>query len=148
MINIQIDTHEVTQALDRLSRASSDLRQPLDEIGQTIEDNIALLFRDAESPEGEPWADLKHRVGKPLNDTGRLKNSFTHNVSGNSVEIGTNVEYAITHQKGASKGQYAAGVPWGDIPARPFLPDGSLPAAWEADVLDIIIDHLSVAIER
>jgi len=146
MLELELDTREVTSALQQLQRQTSDLRQPLAEIGQTIEDNIALLFRDAESPEGEPWADLKHRIGKPLNDTGRLKNSFTHNVSGNSVEIGTNVEYAITHQKGASKGQYATGVPWGDIPTRPFMPADNLPSDWEEDVLDIITRHIDAAL--
>jgi phage gpG-like protein len=46
------------------------------------------------------------------------------------VSIGTNVIYAPTHQFGARQGQYgryatrrrtSIPIPWGDVPARPFL---------------------------
>lgn len=43
-------------------------------------------------------------------DTGTLKNSITHNVEGNIVEIGTNVEYAPFVHSGTSK-----------MEGRPFL---------------------------
>lgn len=33
-------------------------------------------------------------------DTGNLRNSITHEVDGNSVAIGTNVEYAVYHEIG------------------------------------------------
>jgi len=36
-------------------------------------------------------------------DTGRLRNSITHVVNGDSVVIGTNVEYAVYQEFGTSK---------------------------------------------
>jgi len=160
MIALTLDTKEVDKALDNLQRNLIDLHQPLDEIGQTIADNIALGFRDEQSPDGTPWDDLsdttkaRRRKGKGsgsdqiLNDTGVLKNSFTHNVSGDSVEVGTNLEYAATQQFGAKKGQYGKGAPWGDIPARPFMPEESLPSEWEDEVMDIISAHLEQSIDN
>lgn len=71
--------------------------------------------------------------------------SITKNASQFEVTIGTNEVYGPTHQFGAAKGEYAPGVPWGDIPARPFLPteDGGLPQSWEQDILTIIRQHLA-----
>lgn len=37
-------------------------------------------------------------------DTGRLRNSITHQEEGNTTAIGTNVEYAIFHELGTSSG--------------------------------------------
>lgn len=149
MIEIDLDTTTVIDALNQLSLRAGDLSQPLEEIGQALEDGAALSFSGATSPYGEGWEPLKHRNGVPLNDTGRLKNSLTHNVVGNSVEVGTSVEYAPTHQFGATKGQYGktsrgAPIPWGNVPARPFLPtsEGGLPDEWEEEVLDVINNYL------
>ena len=88
------------------------------------------------------------RSGSILRDTNRLMNSITSSVQQDSVIIGTNVEYAAVHQYGAKKfsfGTFAVRVrshervsrkgnryeissherrvqlPWGDIPARPFM---------------------------
>jgi phage gpG-like protein len=63
--------------------------------------------------------------------------------------VGIHVEYAITHQKGATQGQYGvtssgATFPWGDIPVRPFLPEDGLPDDWQEEVLDIIRRHLAL----
>lgn len=47
-------------------------------------------------------------------------------VSDSVIEIGSPAEYAAVHQFGAKKGAFGktgrgAPIPWGDIPARPFL---------------------------
>ncbi len=56
------------------------------------------------------------------------------------MEIGSPSIYAGTHQFGAAKGAFGstskgAPIPWGDIPARPFL---GLSDADEADIRDLI----------
>lgn len=63
---------------------------------------------------------------QPLRDTGRLANSITSRATNDYAEVGTNVVYAKTHQFGARQGQYGrtkrgAPIPWGNVPARPFL---------------------------
>jgi phage gpG-like protein len=79
-----------------------------------------------------------------LTDTARLRRSFAVEVSDDKVAVGTSVVYAGTHQFGAKKGSFGikavavkahrringsdvrahtrrVSLPWGDIPARPFL---------------------------
>jgi len=97
------------------------------------------------------------RIGT-LRDTGRLMNSFTVRADNQRVTVGTNVVYAATHQYGAKKFSFGTVVaqvgahqriskkgrkywvlphtrkvrlPWGDIPARPFMHISS------DDILDI-----------
>lgn len=60
-------------------------------------------FRSGVSPYGRPWPALTSRMGQPLRKTGRLQNSFTYAIRGDtSFSIGTNVQYAGTHQWGAT----------------------------------------------
>lgn len=63
---------------------------------------------------------------KPLLDTGRLKESIAYQLGNDNVMVGTNVEYAATHQFGAAQGAFGATkrgapIPYGAIPARPYL---------------------------
>ncbi len=43
------------------------------------------------------------KMGAPV-DTGRLRNSITHQASGKQVAIGSNVEYAAAQELGTSRG--------------------------------------------
>ena len=157
-VKIELDNREIVAALDKIQRSSRDLHQPLDNIGAHIVSEIDLLFRDERDPYGNDWEPLsevtikKRRKGprsgndKILNDTGRLKNSITHNVLGNSVEVGTNVVYAAIHQFGAAKHSLGQSSPWGDVPARPFLPtsERGVPDDWVSEILDIIAKHIEI----
>ncbi len=90
---------------------------------------------------------IKKWPGQLLRVSGRLFNSIVTKVAKDSAEVGTNVEYARMHQYGAKKGSFGHKtvtvkshtktmhgkkvtvkshqkrqlLPWGDIPARPFL---------------------------
>lgn len=92
-----------------------------------------------------------------LRDTGRLMNSITSQAGQDKVVVGTNVEYAAVHNFGAKKFSFGTVVakipghvrvwrgksvqvraherkmrlPWGDIPARPFM------LVQNEDILDI-----------
>lgn len=99
------------------------------------------------SKRGEADSVPGKRIGT-LRDTNRLMNSFTIKADQNSVVVGTIVVYAPTHQYGAKKFSFGTVVakvpahyrtikgkfkiqvkaherkmklPWGDIPARPFM---------------------------
>ena len=57
---------------------------------------------------------------------------------------GSNLVYAPTHQFGAEKGDFGSTskkrpIPFGDIPARPFL---GISEATTEEILDAIRDHL------
>lgn len=76
---------------------------------------------------GRPaWAALKHRKGSPLIKSGVLKNSIYSRYDSDAAYVYTAVKYAPTHQFGARQGQYGRSrrngpIPWGDVPARPFM---------------------------
>lgn len=89
------------------------------------EEALALIaegFSKEQAPSGAPWAPLKVRVGKILQDTGRLRNSFHRKTIGNDrVTIGPAVKYSVFHQSGTVR-----------MVARPMVPEGGLPAKWQA----------------
>ena len=60
------------------------------------------------------------------------------------VIAGTNKVYAATHQFGAERGEFGADrrgrpIPWGDIPARPFLGVGD---EQRGIILEALNDHV------
>lgn len=58
-------------------------------------------FEREEAPDGSKWPALKSREGKPLRDTGRLRNSITVSSNATGFTLSTGVMYAPTHQYGA-----------------------------------------------
>ncbi len=76
---------------------------------------------------GRPvWEALKHRRGSPLIKSGVLKNSIYSRYDSEAAYVYTTKKYAPTHQFGARQGQYGRSrrngpIPWGDVPARPFM---------------------------
>ncbi len=153
MTTITLDATQVTHALNQLSQRVINMQPAMVGIGEKIASLVDESFYDTHDPYGNPWAALspvtiakrRNSSSKPLNDTGRLKASITSNASQHEVTVGTNTIYAPTHQFGANQGEYAPHVPWGDVPARPFLPTDGLPALWQQDILDVIRHHLASA---
>ena len=164
VISVQVTDKPVMDALQELSRRVSDISEPLNEIGIEFAERIRGQFSKGESPYGNKWAALsavtqaknkgRRSGGEPLRDTGRLMASITHQMidGGKTVSIATNVKYANTHQFGARQGQYGrtkrnGPIPWGNIPARPYMPIvGSavvLPNDWSQTAIDIIADYLT-----
>lgn len=150
MIRIEIDTHEVTRALNRLLNHVDDMRPAFDDIGAALVTRILDGFDNSEDPWGQSWEDLarpRRRQGKgsggdkPLMDTRQhIYQRITHNPDSHGVTIGMNENQPIgvTHQFGS---------PSKNIPARPFLPirnnQVDLPSDWEREILGIIEKHLS-----
>ncbi len=100
--------------------------------------------------EGRPdWVDLtdntkdkrKNWPGKILQDSGQLAASVTPRHDADEAAVSTNDIKAATHQFGAKEGEYGTTktglpIPFGDIPARPFLVLGDD----DIEEIDFIID--------
>lgn len=136
MTTIVIDDTETKKLIEELLKRTSDIGPVQEGVGQILVSSTQLRFMNQAGPDGSPWAQLsavtlsRRRKGgrgaQILRDTGRLMNSVTSKITDNEVQIGTNVIYAGTHQFGAKKGDYGktkrnGPIPWGNIPARPFL---------------------------
>jgi len=82
-----------------------------------------------------------------IGESKRLGTEIASRPESRRVEITSNLIYAATQQFGAQKGSFGrtkkgAPIPWGNIPARPFL---GLSDKDKEAVLDIIQEHLELA---
>ena len=145
-IEVKIDDKEVKWLFDRLQYRVKNMEPVLKKIGMELRSEWELHWKKEEDPYGSKWAPLSditkaRRKGeepyKILRDSGRLQRNFNVEATPDSVEIGTNIIYAATHQFGAKKGKFGrtkrgAPIPWGNIPQRRLLPDKGLPSSdWE-----------------
>lgn len=154
-IAIRIDDGQVRAALNALIRAGADLTPAMREISELLREEAAAAFEKEAAPDGAAWAPLspvtvalRKKIGKGprpiLQITGGLVNSLTRAHGADFAAAGTNKIYAATQQFGAAKGEFGATargapIPWGDIPARPFL---GLSAEGAGDVVRILQQHL------
>lgn len=119
-----------------LRRSIQNLSHPADalaEIGEILVKSTQARFGTETDPSGRRWADnspvTKARKTKPfiLTEGGYLGDTIHHKMEGaTAVLVGSGMEYAAVHQFGQKKGasgttRRGAPIPWGDIPARPFL---------------------------
>lgn len=83
---------------------------------------------------------------KPLiGETRSLSSEIYPRLTGDGVEIGSPMEYAAVQQFGAKQGAFGRDrrnhpIPWGDIPARPFL---GLSSDDRDSILDIVRSYLA-----
>jgi phage virion morphogenesis protein len=136
-LEFSIDTADINSLIDK-TLAFGKTGALMERLGRVMLTDVDMNFRRGVSPDGTPWAPLKHRQGQPLRDTKRLQNSMTYSASNDEVTVGTNVIYAPTHQFGATikpkKGKFLV-FKLGDktvfakqvtIPARPFIGIGEI----------------------
>ena len=139
MITIQFNDEALQAGLDRLARAVTDLTPLMQDIGEEMVVSTKDRFLAGVSPEGVAWApksqttiDQYRRRRDPVDlrpligPSRRLSSEIQWQASATEVEWGSNLIQAAVMQFGAAKGAFgndAGGspIPWGTIPARPFL---------------------------
>lgn len=89
---------KIKKILTKLGK--DDMRKFFQLVGQRLVADFRMGFRMSIAPDGTPWAPITHREGKPLVDTGRLRSSIKAVVGNKTLEVGTNLKYAQTHQYG------------------------------------------------
>lgn len=165
-LRLDLDDLPALSGIDWAVEQLRDLTDLMDQIGRVLvggaNERIAV---SNEGPDGQPWAPSK-RVreggGKTLLLSGLLRMSITAQPAADHVLVGTNVPYAGVHQGGAAQGAFGTRtgwtsptatrpksqfflmqMPWGDIPARPFIgvSDGE-----RQDIEDLTILHVSTAL--
>ncbi|HQQ70763.1 MAG TPA: phage virion morphogenesis protein [Alicycliphilus sp.] len=99
--------------------AGLDTSTLLPRLGEYLLTSTQDRFSSQTDPEGSPWEALKPRTikrkkynaAKILTERGFLRKNLRYQVlNKTTVQVGSNLEYAATHQYGR-----------GNIPARPFL---------------------------
>lgn len=114
--------------------ARGDTSELMEAIGEVLVSSTVQRFRQQAGPDGEPWKPLKRprkRGGsKILIDRGILRSFIQALTTEDTVEVGTNLIYAATHQFGdARRG----------IPARPFL---GITDEDQAEIRDLVTAYL------
>lgn len=141
-VRIDVDDAEVHAGLRALEAAGGNLRPALDEIGAVLETSTVERFETESGPDGGGWLPSRRAEeegGQTLTDSARLRQSITRALSGDEVQVGTNLVYGAVHQFGSDP---AGGRPSG-IPARPYL---GLSGGDRGAVLRIVADHLAGAV--
>lgn len=131
MLRIELDTAALEAALDRLQGGLGDLSKPMQDIGELVAESTRKRLRDSEGPpDGGQWAARSpfNRARDPriLIDSGDMLGSIFYRSGADYAEIGVTAIQARTLHFGAAKGAFGnapsgQALPWGDIPARPFL---------------------------
>jgi phage virion morphogenesis protein len=139
LIEFEIDHRATLAALRELGRRLANPRPALLEIGEELRESTLQRFARGADPAGRRWAPkapatlAAYRARglnrpKPLVGESRsLSTTIGYRMDGlRALLLGSPQKYAATHQLGARKGQYGrtrhgTPIPWGDIPARPFL---------------------------
>ena len=163
MYNVELVGHEaVLETLNRLVAAVDDTTPAMYDIGEYLIASTRQRFHDMQGPQGEPWVpnsavtqDVAEERGdtydpRPLfGPTKRLSSEILSFPSNGEVAVGSALIQAAVMHYGAEQGAFGTSarggpLPWGDIPARPFI---GLSDDDQVQVLDILNEHLADAIQ-
>ena len=133
-IEVTFDDAKVLEAINRLLAASRDLTPLMRDIGEHLLNTTRERFVSQTAPDGAPWEPLsedyrerkERNAHKILTLFGILRGQIDYRAGPDRVEVGSPTIYAGTHQFGAGVGAFGTTtrgtpIPWGGIPARPFL---------------------------
>jgi phage virion morphogenesis protein len=161
MIAMEIKNDEITAALEGIARALENPLPLFQDLGEYLVLSTKQRFPTGRAPDGSVWAPkspvtITAQGGRRTNrlDTrplfgpsGALSSTITYEAFSDRVEWGSPMIYSAVQQFGAGQGAFGrtsrgGPIPWGDIPARPFV---GLSVEDEGAVLDIVADYLSGA---
>lgn len=106
MLDVTIDVSNVGKALDELAERLGDMRVPLLDIGEYLQQSTDSRVRKQVGPDGSPWAPLSPRTlakkkgNKVLRESGALLDTLRGQVSGDELQFGTDRPYGAIHQFG------------------------------------------------
>lgn len=144
MFTVEINDTEVDAALQKLSDHLSDMTEIFEVLGDLLQETTGQRLEEGVSPDGIAWAPKSETTIQAYRARGFEPNfkplfgpnldvfalsdqeSYFHRASPTQLEIGTNEIQAAVMQFGKAQGAFGTtarggSIPWGDIPARPFL---------------------------
>lgn len=139
MIEIEVNDEAVLAALQRAGAGASDLFPLMQGIGEYLVESTKQRFKDGKAPDGSVWAakspatiaayerrnekvDLRPLFGP----RGLLSSQIASRPDSEGVSVGSSLNYSAVMQFGAEAGAFGTAandtpIPWGKIPARPYL---------------------------
>lgn len=131
MFTLELKDEELVAALTRIQDGMDDMSEVTTEIGEfLVESHQQRIERTLGAPDGTAWAAkspfTKSKDPRPLYDSGEMSRNIHSQPGRDTVEIiATGVQVRTMHY-GAAKGAFGQTgkgkpIPYGDIPARPFM---------------------------
>lgn len=131
-LDVAVDSSQLGELLTKLAERLGDLRTPLEDIREYLHQSTDERFRQQVGPDGSPWAPLapstlaRKKGPRTLRESGDLQDTLRGQVQGDELLFGTDRPYGAVHQFGQKAGasgrnRRGSPIPWGDIPARPYL---------------------------
>ena len=160
MIKVDFKYAVVAEALGEASRRLSDMTPIHHSIGNYVVRATKERFKKGIDPDGNAWTPKKqatidrykergdgNRPDPLIGPSKRLSSEIAQYADAQGVEIGSALEYPAVMQNGAKQGAFGKSprggpIPWGDIPARPWL---GLSEEDEANIIDIADEYLEQA---
>lgn len=159
------DWGDLDSLIDGLRRIQDDANRSglAESLAHSLIDGAHQCFADSADPYGRPWAPLVIRDGKPLLDSGQLRNSIhaaeasavkiriaSNAVYSDHVALGTGI-YGPTRQPIRPRDAKALRIPGVGLrasvkgsPPRPFFPSDArgLPPMWRSELEEAVIEWL------
>lgn len=136
------DVDAITRGMNAVSKIDFDPAH--DAVGAHMIDRVKERMHDQFNVDGDPLIQseaARMRDGLTLIDTGNLRDSYTHNLLTNGVEVGSDLDYAAIHHFGGKTGRNNATT----IQANPVL---GLDAHDEEVIGEIYLDHVRDTLKR
>ncbi len=138
--SVQFNVGDTRAALQRAIASMEDATPLYEDVAEYMVKATRQRFIQGIAPDGTPWAPKKastldryrargyggQSLIKPLYLIGRLRGEIQRIVNRDSVVIGSSLIYSGVMQSGAARGGFGRDgrgrpIPWGTIPARPWL---------------------------
>lgn len=146
MITVQINDQQVQAALNRVAASLADMSPLMGDLGEMLLASTQDRMLRGEQPDGaafaprsqttlDRYAKLEQTYGPvPLFKSGEMRQQLAYRPGPDYLELSSNAIQSAVMQFGAKQGAFGAfigkdkrgrdhfhSIPWGDIPARPFL---------------------------
>lgn len=154
MFELELKDEDLRAALARLSDGLDDASDVMNELGFFLARSARdRIWKGLGAPDGTPWAPKspfsKSKDRRPLYDTGEMSRDINHQYGTDWTEVIASGIQVRVMQFGASKGAFGQTktgqpIPFGEIPARPFIGLSASDKAGIVEALQEWVDGLTV----
>lgn len=138
MYTLKFNDEGLELRLKQLQSQLDDMSPVMQDLGEFLVQSTQDRMLKGQQPDGTPFAPrsettlaryfalkIKHGA-QPLNKSGEMRQQLNYQASADGLTWGSNAIQAAVMQFGARQGAFGSSskggpLPWGNIPARPFL---------------------------
>lgn len=149
MFSLEWHDEELQAALARVEGALEDMSDVMNEVGEFLAESHQQRIEQSQgAPDGSAWAAkspfTRSKDPRPLYDSGDMVQRIHHDYGPDFVSVGVSGLKVRTLHFGARKGAFGKtktgrDLPFGDIPARPFI---GLSATDQTNIAEALVEWI------